>query len=177
MNIEALTALVRGRITGTRKGSEDLACEHSIRVSEKLKRFGYGEEVVVAGLLHDILEDSETTMEELKELGITDRTAELVRLVTHDSTLVGSDRRLIGILGNILTKRDNDALAIKVSDVMDNLLSCATMTPDRRQNMRLMKAPLMRNISKGDVPDAMWDELNEMIRVAFQEEGVPKLEE
>ncbi len=177
MNIEELKTLVRERIAGTRKGSDEPAAEHSIRVSDMLARHGYAEDVVVAGLLHDILEDSETTSDELRARGVTERALELVDLVTHDDSLIGSDRRLTGILGRIVMKRDYDALAIKVADVMDNLSTCATMRPDRRQNMRLMKAPLTRNISKGEVKESMWNELNEMIREAYKEEGVSKMEE
>ena len=177
MDIEALKQLVRERIQGTRIGSDIPASEHSVRVYELLIKHEFPEEVAVAGLLHDILEDSDTTKEELKEKGVTERTIELVDLASHDKSIKGSDARLMYILGRIIMARDNDALAVKTADVLDNLRSCANMRPDRRQNMRLMKAPLIRNLAKGRVKDSLWNELNDEVREGYNAEGVTEMAE
>jgi (p)ppGpp synthase/HD superfamily hydrolase len=41
--------------------------EHPIRVAALLDEHGYGEEVLAAALLHDVVEDTETTLDELRE--------------------------------------------------------------------------------------------------------------
>ncbi|MGN6558684.1 MAG: HD domain-containing protein [Solirubrobacterales bacterium] len=41
--------------------------EHPIRVAALLDEEGYGEQVLAAALLHDVVEDSETTLDELRE--------------------------------------------------------------------------------------------------------------
>lgn len=41
--------------------------EHPITVAARLDEHGYGEEVLAAALLHDVVEDSETTLDELRE--------------------------------------------------------------------------------------------------------------
>ena len=41
--------------------------EHPIRVAALLDEEGYGEETLAAALLHDVVEDSETTLDELRE--------------------------------------------------------------------------------------------------------------
>jgi (p)ppGpp synthase/HD superfamily hydrolase len=41
--------------------------EHPIRVAALLDEHGYGEDVLAAALLHDVVEDSETTLDELRE--------------------------------------------------------------------------------------------------------------
>jgi (p)ppGpp synthase/HD superfamily hydrolase len=41
--------------------------EHPIQVTALLDEHGYGEEVLAAALLHDVVEDSETTLDELRE--------------------------------------------------------------------------------------------------------------
>lgn len=41
--------------------------EHPIAVAALLDERGYGEEAVAAALLHDVIEDSETTLEEVRE--------------------------------------------------------------------------------------------------------------
>lgn len=42
--------------------------KHSIRVYDSLRDHGFGEDVQMAGLLHDIVEDGNYTFEQLKEL-------------------------------------------------------------------------------------------------------------
>ena len=49
----------------TRKGSGTPYVEHVYGVALILQRLGFEEEVVVAGLLHDVVEDTETSLEEL----------------------------------------------------------------------------------------------------------------
>lgn len=41
--------------------------EHPVRVAALLDEHGYGEAVLAAALLHDVVEDSETTLDELRE--------------------------------------------------------------------------------------------------------------
>ncbi|HET7508310.1 MAG TPA: HD domain-containing protein [Solirubrobacterales bacterium] len=41
--------------------------EHPIRVAATLDELGYGDEVLAAALLHDVVEDSDTTLDELRE--------------------------------------------------------------------------------------------------------------
>jgi (p)ppGpp synthase/HD superfamily hydrolase len=41
--------------------------EHPIQVAALLDEHGYGEEVLAAALLHDVVEDSETSLDELRE--------------------------------------------------------------------------------------------------------------
>ena len=41
--------------------------EHPMRVAALLDENGYGDEVLAAALLHDVVEDSETTLDELRE--------------------------------------------------------------------------------------------------------------
>jgi guanosine-3',5'-bis(diphosphate) 3'-pyrophosphohydrolase len=52
----------------TRNGSGGMPyVEHPIRVAAFLDEHGYGEEVLAAALLHDVVEDSETSLDELRE--------------------------------------------------------------------------------------------------------------
>jgi (p)ppGpp synthase/HD superfamily hydrolase len=62
--------------------------EHPIAVAALLAEHGFGEEeeVLAAALLHDVVEDSETTIEELREL-FGDGVAGLVGALTDDQAL------------------------------------------------------------------------------------------
>jgi (p)ppGpp synthase/HD superfamily hydrolase len=60
--------------------------EHPIRVAALLDEHGYGEEVLAAALLHDVVEDSETDLDELREK-FGDVVAGLVGAMTDDESI------------------------------------------------------------------------------------------
>ena len=60
--------------------------EHPITVAALLDEHGYGEEVLAAALLHDVVEDSETTLSELHEL-FGGEVAGLVGALTDDESI------------------------------------------------------------------------------------------
>jgi len=60
--------------------------DHPIRVAAILDELGYGDEVLAAALLHDVVEDSETTLDELREK-FGDEVAGLVGAMTDDEEL------------------------------------------------------------------------------------------
>lgn len=60
--------------------------EHPVRVAALLDEHGYGEEVLAAALLHDVVEDSGTTLDELREK-FGDVVAGLVGSMTDDETI------------------------------------------------------------------------------------------
>lgn len=158
--------LVEERIPGTRKGSKEPAYIHSIRVSDSLARFGFSEDVVAAGMLHDIIEDSETTFDELREQGFSERTIELVSLCTHDDMVEGGDARWIKMMAGLIDAQDKDAWAIKLADLADNLKSSDTLSPDRRRFMREAKVPFLLRLSwhqMGETP--IWGELRSLVDV------------
>jgi guanosine-3',5'-bis(diphosphate) 3'-pyrophosphohydrolase len=60
--------------------------EHPIAVAARLEEHGYGDEVLAAALLHDVVEDSGTTLEELRE-GFGNEVAGLVGALTDDESI------------------------------------------------------------------------------------------
>ena len=60
--------------------------EHPVRVAALLDEHGYGEEVLAAALLHDVVEDSETTLDELREK-FGDVVTGLVGSMTDDESI------------------------------------------------------------------------------------------
>jgi len=156
--------LVEARIPGTRKGSDEPAYIHSIRVSDLLARFGFSENVIVAGMLHDIVEDSETTLDDLRKQGFSERIVELVRLCTHDDLVEGGDARWIKMMAGLVDANDKDAWAIKIADLTDNLQSSDTLPPDRQRFMREAKGPFLLRLSwheMGETP--IWEELKKTV--------------
>jgi (p)ppGpp synthase/HD superfamily hydrolase len=60
--------------------------EHPVRVAALLDEHGYGDEVLAAALLHDVVEDSETTLDELREQ-FGGEVAGLVGAMTDDESI------------------------------------------------------------------------------------------
>jgi (p)ppGpp synthase/HD superfamily hydrolase len=131
------------RIPGTRKGSDKPAYLHSLDVAERLRVQGFSEEVCVAGLLHDVLEDSPTTVTELEEAGFSPRILELVRHCSHDSRVEGNDQRWVVMVADLVKANDVEAWAIKLADLTSNVTDCHTMKPERQAFMLNVKVPLL----------------------------------
>ncbi len=155
---------MRARITGTRKGCIEPAYEHSIRVAENLEKYGSSEEVVIAGLLHDIIEDGDMTAQNLLALGFTERIVSLVDACTHDSSMQNKDARWVKMIARLIDLGDKDAWAIKCADLLDNCRSCHTMPTDRSRFIRTVKAPLFLSVTQYVLEDSgMWNELLEEV--------------
>ena len=92
---------------------------HSIRVGLHLQRNGGSREVVLAGLLHDVVEDTEATVEEVATQFGGD-VADLVNAMTVDESLETQERNRDSI--DRCKRLGRDALTIKAADIVDNLL-------------------------------------------------------
>lgn len=120
--------LIQTRIPGTRKGSDTPAWLHSVRVSELLRDHGYGETLQLAGMLHDIVEDGDTSLEELRAMGYPDRVVELVDLASRDPLIQEKYPRWAAMMKRLLASGDREAFALKLADYTDNLSECHLMT-------------------------------------------------
>ena len=89
---------------------------HPIAVAEILEKKGYGEDYIIAGLFHDLLEDTDATEDEILELS-NESVLCAVKLLTKQS---GYNMReyIDGI------KRNSIAFAVKAADRLHNL-QCA----------------------------------------------------
>ncbi len=108
-----------------RKGSSVPYITHPVGVSAILAQYEAGEDVVVAGLLHDTLEDTATTRGEL-ETRFGRRIAELVAAVTEQKSAGGKktsweDRK--GQQHENLRNAELDVVRLKAADVLHNARS------------------------------------------------------
>lgn len=131
-------SLIQSRITGPRKGSDSPAYLHSVRVSELLRDHGYDETLQLAGLLHDIVEDGNTSLEELRAMGYPQRVVELVDLVSHDHAIAEKYPRWAAMMKRILAADDLDAFALKLADYTDNLSECLLMPDSKKLDQFLL---------------------------------------
>jgi (p)ppGpp synthase/HD superfamily hydrolase len=105
-----------------RKGTTIAYVTHPLHVARILERNGFGEELVVAGLLHDVVEDCGVSLEHIRsEFG--DEVAGLVDAVTEKKREDGCERsweeRKREALEH-LEEASVDAVALKAADALHN---------------------------------------------------------
>lgn len=172
MDLQALALqLIAERIPGTRKGALEAAWVHSRRVSERLAQHGYGLEVVLAGLLHDIVEDGNTSLQELSDFGFSSRTVHLIDLSSHDDAIFDKDERWAQMVFRLEQAADSEAWAVKVCDLIDNLHGSISLKTERRAVFFEVKAPTYLSLSRVPLQmNALWLELLE----AYCEPGLER---
>jgi (p)ppGpp synthase/HD superfamily hydrolase len=110
-----------------RKGSDFPYIVHPIHVSVILLRYGFPEELVVAGLLHDVVEDQDVPLAEI-EAEFGPKVAGLVAAVTEQKKESGVERpwevRKQEKLDQ-LREAGQDVAALKAADVLHNVRSIA----------------------------------------------------
>ncbi len=91
---------------------------HCLRVGVYLYKNNYPENIVLAGLLHDVIEDTKIKKEELsKEFNY--EIAELVEANSKDKTISDSDARIKELIQRCIAA-GQDAAIVKAADVLDN---------------------------------------------------------
>ncbi|MCK2000339.1 HD domain-containing protein [[Brevibacterium] frigoritolerans] len=117
---KALKYATKAHSGQTRKVSGTLYIEHPIRVAKTLENAGFSVKVVVAGLLHDVVEDTETTNQDLQD-GFGMEVSALVAAHTEDKTKSWEERKQ-----HTIDTVKNSSLEIKAliaADKLDNLRS------------------------------------------------------
>jgi hypothetical protein len=109
-----------------RKGSQFPYVSHPIRVAEILARFGYGEDPVVAAFLHDTIEDTDVTRDDI-EAQFGARIATLVTSVSEPDKSASWKDRKEHTIEHLRQERDPEVLALTAADKLDNVRSTTDM--------------------------------------------------
>ena len=117
-----------GSVGHLRKGTRFPYLIHPIRVGWILERHGYDDELVAAGLLHDTLEDTRATSEEIAER-FGDRVAGYVEAATADKSLGWRPTREATVAK--IAKLDLDVLPLLAADKVDNVRSIRDTLAER----------------------------------------------
>lgn len=104
----------------TRKSSHDPYITHPIRVAERLRQAGCSDELVCAGYLHDVVEDTVYEMEDI-ENRFGWKVAHLVALHTEDKSKSWETRKQHTI--DAVRDAKKEVKHLIVADKLDNLLS------------------------------------------------------
>ena len=103
-----------------RKGTDIPYITHLFAVAMILKHYRYSDEVIAAGLLHDTLEDTDTTAEELLAFG--PYVLELVQSASESDKSLSWEERKRRTIAELATKSP-DQLAVIVADKLHNIRS------------------------------------------------------
>lgn len=149
---------------------------HLAGVALVLARHGFAEEVVVAGVLHDVMEDQSVTFDELRAR-FGERVASLVLHVTEqDKSLSWEDRKRLYL--DAFPKRPWEAQAITLADKIDNFQSIVVCSRDhgdpwsmfrRGREAQVTRFEALRAMSRSLPPHPLIDEyaaaLDELLSV------------
>jgi len=91
---------------------------HSTRVGMDLYDRGYEEHVVIAGFLHDLLEDTDVTADEIRST-FGETVAEIVEAASFDESIDDYLERCYDIYDRCF-ESGRDAVAVKAADLLDN---------------------------------------------------------
>jgi (p)ppGpp synthase/HD superfamily hydrolase len=140
-----------------RNGSGGLPyIEHPDAVAARLDRHGYGEEVLAAALLHDVVEDSDVSVDEIRE-EFGDRVAELVTALSDDESIEDYRERKDEHRARV-RRFDGDAFAIYGSDKLTNSSTLhLALEREGDQVREEFKVPLEMKL-------AVWEEDARMLR-------------
>ncbi|WP_188456054.1 HD domain-containing protein [Virgibacillus oceani] len=119
MKQEAKDFAVKAHYGQTRKNSDAAYSTHPIRVAERLEREGYSDELVCAGYLHDVVEDTPYEMEDIESM-FDSNVARLVAAHTEDKSKSWQERKQHTI--DTVKFADKEVKYLIVADKLDNLL-------------------------------------------------------
>ena len=105
-----------------RKGTDVPYIVHPMEVMQILTAEGCSEDVIIAGLLHDTVEDTETTVEEIRER-FGDRVAKLVAAESEDKSKTWEERKQ-HTLDYLTTCGEEEAICC-FADKISNMTSIA----------------------------------------------------
>ena len=85
---------------------------HPVHLAEQMD----SETSCCAALLHDVIEDTALSFEDLKAKGVSDRVIDIVRILTHDD----KNERYTDYIHRIKNSGNMDAIKIKMADLQHN---------------------------------------------------------
>ena len=104
----------------TRRNREHYIC-HSLRVASRAMDLGAETNGVVAALLHDVLEKTECTIEDLNSEGVDPIAIDLVvKLSRKDGEII--KKSFMDCIDEIIESGNVDLMIIKLCDIEDNLI-------------------------------------------------------
>lgn len=130
---------------------------HDIRVGVYLYYHGYPEDVVLAGLLHDVIEWSDATEEMVRdEFG--KNVLKLILANTKDDTIEDKQEKTAELIQRCV-KNGIDALIVKISDILDSFKWYASQDNKEGLGYCMRNANAIFKYKESGFVDPIFDEL------------------
>ena len=152
-----------------RKYTREPYYNHPIAVAKLVQAVPHTEDMIMAALLHDVVEDTEVTINLVRHMfGST--VAKLVDELTDKSTPEDGNRakRKAIDLAN-LAKASPQAKTIKLADLIDNTSSIVQYDPDFAKIYMLEKRELLKVLTEGD--ETLYNKAKSIVDEYYLEEG------
>ena len=120
---------------------------HSFKVVYKLYQYDYSEEVVIAAILHDLLEDTSITKEDIK-IKFGESIANIVSAISFDSNIKDKLEQARIMFQNCIDY-GIEAVILKCADLIDNIDYVLFVKDKENRDMLLTKYKLFLSMSKG----------------------------
>jgi|SRR3972149_5626552 len=131
---------------------------HSIRVGLHLYNLGYDRNIIIAAILHDVIEDTATKIDEVKA-GFGDKVAKLVEANSFDENIEDKTERYKENFERC-HKAGKGALIVKAADFFDNVDYYGFASTDELAKWLLEKLKYFIDNSKDELKDeALYKEL------------------
>ena len=165
--IEALTFAAERHVFQRRKGCDKVPyINHPLKVVYVVNHIGKinDPEILVAAVLHDVLEDTQTSADELKER-FGERITNLVVELTDDMSLSYEDRKREQIKHAFLLSKD--AKLIKMADKIANIRDILEISPNWSKRRKLQYVEWSCQVIKScgmvssELENAFWDIVKE----------------
>lgn len=129
--------------------------DHPIEVAERLSERGYPDEVLAAALLHDVVEDSDLEVEDVRRVG-GDRVARIVATLTEDESVEPYAERKREHRARVQADGP-ESLAVYAADKLTNLCMLRDAYAEKGEEVAAeLKVPLDEKV-------AIWREDLEML--------------
>ena len=145
------------------KHKTDYFDDHVMAVYREVGRHTVDPEVLIASVLHDVVEDTEVTLEEiLFRFGYT--VASYVDNVTDEEGYPNRKQKKIHSYYKI--RRHKNSILIKLCDRLDNLRRCMRDKEDRFGIMYVKEHDAFKSaLWQPDMHVELWDEVDSMIEI------------
>jgi len=134
----------------TRKYTNEPYVTHPVAVADILASVTDDEHVIAAGLLHDVVEDTSTTLDEVKR-NFGSQVSQLVREVTSISTSADGDRAQRKAIDRAhVANASARGKTIKLADIIHNLETIVQFDPKFAKTYMHEKRDLLTVLTEGN---------------------------